>query len=134
MSRFATKQELVDDAEGAWVKLQALLSEIPVEAKTIEVMDGMTVKDFLAHRAEWGRMAIGWYETARGGGTPDVPAPGYGWGQLKGLNAEIHDRFADIPLPEAEAGLTASHEALMAIIEGCSEDELFTKQYYSFTG
>ena len=54
MSRFATKEELLEDAAGALSKLNRLLATIPPRAKLDEVTDGMSTKDFLAHRAEWG--------------------------------------------------------------------------------
>ena len=58
MSRFATKEELLEDAAGALSKLNRLLATIPPRAKLDEVTDGMSTKDFLAHRTEWGRMAL----------------------------------------------------------------------------
>lgn len=134
MSRFETKQELLDDATTARAKLEKLLDEIPSRAKTTEVIDGMSVKDFLAHRTEWGRMMLGWLSQARAGETPAVPAEGYTWGQLNELNGEIHDRFADIRLDEAERSFTEVHDELLAVMGACSEDELFTKKYYAFTG
>lgn len=94
----------------------------------------MSTKDFLAHRTEWGRMALSWLAEARAGGSPAVPAEGYSWGQLDELNAEIHDRFADIPLGEAESAFEAVNSELTLTIEGCSDDELFTKHHYDFTG
>lgn len=68
MSRFSSKAELLTDARTALDRLEALLDRIPPEAKvTGDVVDGLTVKDILAHRTEWGRMALGWYDTARTG-------------------------------------------------------------------
>lgn len=134
MSRFDSKQELIDDATNARAKLEDLLAAIPPEAKTVEVIDGMSVKDFIAHRTEWGRMMLRWLADARAGKTPAVPAEGYTWGQLNELNAQIHDQFADITLDDAEGSFTEVHDELLTVIGACSEDELFTKKYYSFTG
>ena len=97
MSRFTTKQELIDDVVKERGLLEALLTQIPDDDKLVEVTDGMSVKDFLAHRTEWGRMAIRWYEEAKDGGAPAVPTEQYKWNQLKELNADIHGRFEDTP-------------------------------------
>lgn len=134
MSRFATKEELLEDAAGALSKLNRLLATIPPRAKLDEVTDGMSTKDFLAHRTEWGRMALSWLDEARAGGSPSVPAEGYTWGQLEELNADIHERFAGIPLDEVQAAFEVVNDELFATISQCSDEELFTKKYYSFTG
>ena len=134
MSRFSTKEDLLADAATARVKLEGLLDEIPDTAKLEPIVDGMSVKDFITHRTEWGRMMINWYNEAAAAGTPAVPAEGYTWGQLNELNAEIHTRFVDTPLDEAEARFTRTNDELFALINGCTEDELFEKHFYSFTG
>lgn len=134
MARFATKGEFLDEITKERGKLNALLSEIPDERKGEEVVDGMSVKDFLAHRAEWGRMMIRWYTEAKAGGTPAVPTERYKWNQLKELNADIHRRFADTPLSEVVSEFDRVHNELYRIISGTTEEELFTKKYYPFTG
>ena len=134
MSRFKTKQELLDDVTKERSLLEDLLGAIPEEDKLVEVTDGMSVKDFLAHRTEWGRMAIRWYEEAKAGGQPAVPTDKYKWNQLKELNAEIHERFKDTPLPELEAEFASVHDHLHELIDGTTDDELFTKKHYEFTG
>lgn len=134
MSRFSTKEDLLADAAAARVKLEALLDEIPDTAKLEPIVDGMSVKDFITHRTEWGRMMINWYTEAAAGGTPAVPAEGYTWGQLNELNTEIHTRFADTRLDEAESRFTRTNDELFVLINGCTEDELFEERFYSFTG
>ena len=135
MSRFQSKAELLEDASTAREKLERLLDRIPSDAKIDEiVIDDLTVKDLLAHRTEWGRMALGWYGEARAGGDPAVPAEGFTWRQLPELNAEIHRRFADTSLPEVERSFTEVHDELLRVMAGCSDDELFTKHHYAFTG
>lgn len=134
MSRFSTKEELLEDALTARQTLDVLLASMPDEAKMEEITDGMSTKDFIAHRTEWGRMALSWCAEARAGTSPAVPAEGYSWGQLKELNAQIHERFADIPLDEAQREFDSVNDELITLIDGCTEEELFTKRYYDFTG
>lgn len=52
MSRFKTKDALLADARKSREKLESLLDEIPDDAKHVEVTDGLSVKDLLAHRTE----------------------------------------------------------------------------------
>ena len=134
MSRFKTKQELIDDIVKERALLEALLDEIPAKAKLEEVTDGMSVKDFLAHRTEWGRMVLSWYTTAKKGGTPAVPSEKYKWNQLKELNAEIHRTYKKTQLKKVEADFKKVHDTLFRLTKRMSDDELFRKKYYAFTG
>ncbi len=134
MSRFKSKQELVDDIVKEYGKLDDLLRAIPNAQKTVEVSDGMSVKDFLAHRTEWGRMFKRWYSEAKAGKAPAVPTAKYKWNQLKPLNAEIFERFKDTPLKKIEADFRRVHHNLLRLVERMSEAELMEKQYYGFTG
>ena len=134
MSKFTTKQELGDEVAKERRLLSELLAQIPDEQKLVEVTDGMSVKDFLAHRAEWGRMMIGWYAEAKAGGSPAVPSERFKWNQLKELNAWIHDGFAEDSLPEVEQWFVDVQDLLDQMLEEITEEELFAKKYYAFTG
>ena len=50
------------------------------------------------------------------------------------LNAEIRERFADAELSEVESEFASVHDELDRTMAACSEEELFTKRYYPFTG
>ena len=134
MSKFTSKDQFLAEIDKERTKLEGLLGQIPDDRKLVEVTDGMSVKDFLAHRTEWGQMAIRWYEEAKGGDHPAVPTEQYKWNQLKELNADIKERFADTPLEEVERSFAEIHDRLRELITGMSEEELFTKKYYGFTG
>lgn len=134
MSKFKTKAELVAEIKKERAKLKRLLDEIPEVSKTEEVTDGMSVKDFVAHRTEWGRMMIRWYQDARGGRPSAVPTDEFKWNQLKELNAAIHSKFAQSSPAAAERDFANVHDRLFEIVQGMSEEELFTKKHYSFTG
>lgn len=133
MSRFKTKQELLDEITKEREKLESLLAEIPKKEQTEVVTDNMSVKDFLAHRTEWGRMMLSWYDEAKKGITPKTPTEKYKWNQLKELNTEIYERFKDTPLAKVEKEFKAVHDALFKKIKSMSEKELFEKKYYDFT-
>ena len=134
MSKFTTKRELLDEIVKERHKLEKLLSDIPDSKKTIEVMDGMSVKDFLAHRTEWGRMMIRWYTEAKAGVKSAVPSEKYKWNQLKALNADIYEQFKNTPLNEIVEQYNQVHDELYKLIESTTDKELFTKEFYDFTG
>lgn len=134
MSRFTTKQALLDDIVRERRKLDELVARIPDEAKLEPVVDGLSVKDLLAHRTEWGRMMLRWYHEAVAGDAPSVPSDRYKWNQLGELNAEIAERFADTSLAEIEREFVHVHDELFATVESMTDDELFEPRHYSFTG
>ena len=134
MSRFTSKQEFINEITKERTKLEELLDEIPTKMKTVVITDNMSVKDFLAHRTEWGRMMLSWYKTAKKGDKPAVPSEKYKWNQLKELNADIYKKFKKTSLKKIEADFKTVHDELYKTIKSLSEKELFEKDQYNFTG
>lgn len=134
MARATSKSQLLGEIAHERRKMDELLLSIPADRKLEEVADGLSVKDLLAHRTEWGRMLLSWYEEARTGGVPAVPSAEFKWNQLPALNAQIKDRFAGVPLERIEADFADVHDRLHAVVEAMEEDELFGAHYYPFTG
>lgn len=134
MSRFKTKEALLEDIAKERKLFEELLAEIPTKHKTKEVVDGMSVKDFLAHRTEWGKMMLTWYETAKRGKVPAVPTEEYKWNQLKELNAAIHKKYKNVSLKKIEAEFKTVHDKLFKIIKSVPEKDLLTKNVFNFTG
>lgn len=134
MVRATTKAQLLDEMTRERRKLDDLLASIPADRKLEEVADGLSVKDVLAHRTEWGRMLLGWYDEARAGGTPAVPSAEFTWRQLPELNAQIQRRFADVPLEQVESDFADVHDHLYSVVAAMDDDELFSARRYPFTG
>lgn len=134
MGPYTTKQQLRDEIVRERAKLDDLLARIPPEDELLEVTDGMSVKDLLAHRAGWGRMLTARYLEARAGGTPAVPSERWGWNHLPELDAEIRRRYADRPLEDVERDFREVHDSLPALLDGMSDDEPFERRHLSFTG
>ena len=135
MSRIQSKQQLIDEILFEQEKLDTLLSEIPDAQKTKpNVVDGMSVKDILAHRTEWGRMFVRWYTDAKKGKQPDVPTKKHKWNQLKELNAEIYKDNKSVPLVKIEKDFKAMEKKLLNLIQEMKEKELLDKRFYDFTG
>jgi hypothetical protein len=134
MSRCKTKEVLMADVQKERALLDELLLAIPAKEKALVVVDGMSVKDFLVHRTEWGRMMLSWYKTAKSGKTPAVPSEKYKWNQLKELNAEIFAKYKNVSLKQAETDFAKVHDELWQVIKKIPEHDLLTKHVYDFTG
>lgn len=134
MARATSKSQLLGEIAHERRRFDELLLSIPADRKLEDVADGLTVKDLLAHRTEWGRMLLRWYDEARAGTDPAVPSAEFKWNQLPALNAQIEARFAGVPLEQIEADFADVHDQLYAVVEAMDEDELFVPHYYPFTG
>ncbi|WP_373775451.1 ClbS/DfsB family four-helix bundle protein, partial [Porphyromonas loveana] len=64
---------------------------------------------------------------------PFLPEP-YNWKTYLMMNVEFWKKHQSTPLAEAKAKLKESHQEVMALIEKFSNDELFAKGAFDWTG
>lgn len=133
MPKPTNKKELLLEIKRERAKFEALLAEIPPAQRGREVCDGMSVKDFLAHRAEWGAMMIRWYQEAASGEESFVPHKDYKWSQLPELNASIARRYRRMSLKRVEKMFDEVHDELFELVSSMSNRELYNKGVYAFT-
>lgn len=65
---------------------------------------------------------------------PCMPADGYTWKTTPALNKWILEQYQEIDLCEAKMLLKSSFNEVQAIIESHSNQELFEKKRYKWTG
>ena len=92
------------------------------------------MRDVLMHLYEWHQLLITWIGANREGiHKPFLPEP-YNWQKLATLNQFFWDKHRQTPLEQAIVLLNESHTHIMNIIVSFSDEELFTKSYFSWTG
>lgn len=137
MARPTTKDSLLAACDVGMRLLQDEIDSIPSERRSQEFpFDGgdRRIRDVLCHLHEWHRLMIGWYEVGMGGGRPEIPAAGHTWKTTPALNEELRAKHAGTSLEEAQSHLAESHAAVRELICAHPDEELFTKQRYSWTG
>jgi hypothetical protein len=135
MPRSFTKVQLLEDARRERAALEKLLEKLTPEEMVYSAAPGeWSAKDVLAHLIEWEQMVLGWIETGMSGKTPAMPAEGYKWNQLPALNQQIYEKHRDRPLAEILEQFQRSFQQSLTAIEGFSEEILFTRGYYSWSG
>lgn len=92
------------------------------------------IRDVLAHLHHWHLMTLQWYKVGMSGGKPEMPAKGYTWKTLPELNRKIWEQYSQTSLKEAKAKFIASHQDLYTLIHSHSDEELFEKKRYHWTG
>jgi hypothetical protein len=79
-------------------------------------------------------MMLEWYEVGMRGEKPDMPASGYTWKSVPELNKEIWKQYQDTSYEDAVKLLDESFLKVFSIIKSHSEEELFEKKRYKWTG
>lgn len=134
MPRPTSKTQLLDQSRKNYDLLQAEIAKITPENRVISGIVGeWSVKDVLSHLYEWQQMVIRWYCAGKHGETPKTPHANYNWGEIPALNQYIYEMYRDIPLDEIQQKLNNSHEETMQLIEGMTDEELFTPKVYAWT-
>ena len=137
MARPKNKQELLTLSEKNYRKLLSFIDSFSPEEQRLEFPEGTmnrNMRDVLGHLHHWHLLFLGWHETAAAGEKPELPAPGYTWKTTPELNQMIQRKYAEVPLPEIRLRLANSYQRVRQIMEQHTEEELFTKRYYKWTG
>ena len=147
MPRPTTKTELIAAANEQWDKLWKMINSIPGGAESVVFDLGddpklkeahwnrdKNLRDVLVHLYEWHRLLLDWTAANFGGETKSfLPAP-YTWKTYGDMNAAFWEKHQSTSYADAAAMLRESHGKVMALIESLSDEELFEKQHFSWTG
>ncbi len=137
MPKPTTKDELLVQSQKSYKDLLDLINSFPKSDLTKEFPDGTlnrNIRDVLAHLHQWHLFFSAWYKVGMKGEKPDMPAKGYTWQTLPALNIEVRDRYKDESLGKVKNKLSKSFNSLQKIIEHHTDEELFEKKQYAWTG
>ena len=79
-------------------------------------------------------MTLGWYEVGMKGEKPKMPAEGYTWKTLPDLNKRIQEQYENEELKKVKIMFSDSFQKLQKVINSHSNEELFEKKRYAWTG
>lgn len=91
-------------------------------------------RDVLAHLHHWHLMMLEWYNIGMKGGKPEMPAKGYSWKMTSELNREIWETYRTTDLNKVRRLLDKSFHDVLEIVKVHTNDELFEKSRYKWTG
>ena len=137
MPRPTNKPDLITAADQGYQKLMRFVEALTPTQKeaTFNFEDrDRNLRDVLAHLVEWHHMMSRWYTEGMAGTKPKIPGEGYTWQTLPALNRVIWEQAQTISLAQATADLASTHSDMMVLINAHSDEELFTKKLYSWTG
>ena len=137
MARPRNRSDLLQRSRDSYGALQGYIESLPEEARHTKFPPGMlnqNIRDVLAHLHHWHLMLEGWYETGMAGGKPEMPAKGFTWKMTPELNRMIQIKYSRIALEHVKELLDASHGRVHSLIEKHTNEELFEKKRYAWTG
>jgi hypothetical protein len=91
-------------------------------------------RDVLAHLHQWHLMMLQWHRVGMKGGKAEMPAPGFSWKDTPALNRQIWEDCQLEDLKSVQRQLRESYRKVYKLSESHSEEELFTKKRYPWTG
>ncbi len=131
------QKELLQQSEEGFEKLHDLIESFSPKKQGSDFVPGTmnrNIRDVLAHLHHWHLMLLNWYEVGMNGEKPDMPAKGYTWKDTKQLNRDIWKLHQKDSLQKVKKALSDSHEKVHGLISKHTEDELFEKKRYAWTG
>lgn len=124
-------------ASGQFEKLDQLIDSMSAEERNapfrFEDRD-KNLRDVLVHLYEWHRLLLHWVRSNQAGqAAAFLPAP-YTWKTYPQMNVEFWKKHQGTSLEKGYESLHASHAEVMQSIETFTDEQLFTKKYYPWTG
>ena len=140
MPRPTNKKDLLELSEVNFNKLLKFIEELPDEIKTKTYKNNelnerdKAVSDVICHLHEWHLMMGTWYKVGMPSKKPAIPAEGFTFQTLPKLNRLIWEKYKNTDLKKAITMFKKSHKEITTLIEKHSDDELFSKKKYPWTG
>jgi hypothetical protein len=137
MARPKSKAALIELSNQNFAKLMDLIEGLSPEEQGTTFPKGTmnrNIRDVLAHLHHWHLMFLDWYKVGMSGEKPDMPAKGYTWKMTPELNKKIWEDYQQTELKEAKKMLNNSFKSVQQIIQQHSNEELFEKKRYKWTG
>ncbi|MDO5689987.1 MAG: ClbS/DfsB family four-helix bundle protein [Tissierellia bacterium] len=147
MARAAIKEDLLISAQENYDKLQAFIDGMSEKELATDFDFSMDVKkteahwsrdvnlrDVLVHLYEWHQLLLNCVDANQRGEEKSFLPPPYNWKTYGDINVEFWKRHQMTTLDEARSMVEESHSAVMDRIRGYSNEELFSKNVFAWTG
>lgn len=137
MAKPTTKSELLVAAREGFERLEEILDSLSKDQLEKEFQSATlnrNIRDVLTHLSHWHLLFLQWHKEGMSGKKPAMPAENYSWKEMPALNRWINEHYQNTSVAEAREMLFKSHLEAVKIINKYSQNELFTKKKYKWTG
>ncbi len=117
--------DVLEDIHSARAEINAIIEELSPEQMTQATDDGgWSIKDHLAHLAEWQRRGLGVIEGRAAWEALDIDRETYQSLDIDGVNDIIFKRYQDTPLNAVLTDFRKTQERVILTLEQMNEDDL----------
>ncbi len=147
MPRPQNKEQLLELANINFEKLWKLIDSIPEEVLNTEFDFSEDLKkkeahwgrdknlrDVLIHLYEWHQLILNWIKSNTNGNKLNFLPEPYTWKTYGEMNIKFWEIHQKTKLENAKNMIKGSHKDVLSLIETFSNEELFTKQHFDWTG
>ena len=137
MARPVTKSQLIQSGEDKFAKLFTLVNSMSKEEqlKTFAFDDrDKNIRDVLVHLYEWHQLLLNWVKHNHSGKYANFLPEPYNWKTYPEMNVEFWKKHQTTSLENAVELLKKSHAETIKLIDLFSDEQLFVKKYFSWTG
>lgn len=137
MARATTKEELLQAGNDNFNKLFVLINSMTEEEQAgvfpFEDRD-RNIRDVLIHLYEWHQLLTHWINHNQAGKAVSFLPEPYNWKTYPEMNVGFWKKHQTTPYDESIKLLNDSHAEVMRLIKSFTNEELFAKKYFSWTG
>jgi hypothetical protein len=149
MPRPTTKPDLIDVANTQFEKLWQMIESMTVDERNAAFNFGAdflqrqkeahwgrdkNLRDVLIHLYEWHQLLLNWVKSNQNGESKSFLPEPYNWKTYSQMNAGFWEKHQATTYAQSRKMLKESHAKVLASIETFSNDELFFKGHFSWTG
>ena len=147
MARPTTKNDLITAANEQFSKMWVLIDSMTQDEQHAIFNFGDTLtkpeahwerdknlRDVLIHLYEWHQLLIRWITSNTSGDSRPFLPEAYNWKTYGAMNIEFRDKHQSTSCENAKQMLIDSHKAVLNLIASFSNDALFSKKYFTWTG
>ena len=147
MARPTTKEELTTVSQEKFDKLWSIIDkmsktqqeasfspEMAFAGKETHWARDKNLRDVLVHLYEWHQLLLAWVKANTNGKKRDFLPQPYNWRNYPDMNVAFWEKHQATTLPKAKGLLKDSHAEVMELLDHFSQEELFSKRSFSWTG
>lgn len=147
MSRPTTKSDLVKTANEQFDKMWKLINSMTdaeqnaafdfgddLNKKEAHWKRDKNMRDVLVHLYEWHQLLLNWISANKNGeAKPFLPEP-YSWKTYGDMNVTFWEKHQSTSYADSKEMLSESHKKVLDLIKNFSDEALFEKKHFSWTG
>jgi len=146
MARPTTKEDLIIAGNGQYKKLVELICSIS-EADRLGTFNfdlekekeahwkrDKCIRDVLIHVYEWQQLLLNWVQANQNDESKPFLLDGYNWKTYGEMNVKFWEAHQETSYEQSVTMLEESHGKVMKLIETFSNEELFSKGSFAWTG